>query len=171
MNFYGYYIFGGMQTSKWGPPMWYALHATAHNFDPDVHDVKSFRNHFLGIANTLPCKFCRQSFKKFSKELSIDKYIRKKPHGLHYWLYLMHNKVNAKLRKQGLLNKPDPSFAQVLAKYDKIKADCSLKKNLPPTCRMPEMKDRCIAHTKRGRQCTRMRVGRSRKCTQHKNCK
>ena len=33
------------------------------------------------------------------------------------WLYKMHNKVNGKLRRQGFLDTPNPSFKEVNEKY------------------------------------------------------
>ena len=48
---------------------------------------------------TLPCKYCRKSFKKFLKELPIDNHLDSRD-SLTYWLYLIHDKVNKKLIKQ-----------------------------------------------------------------------
>jgi len=160
-----------MQTSKWGPSMWLSLHTIAHNFDPDNHDVEAHKQHFLGLAKVLPCKYCRHSFAEFITEINIDDYIMKKPYGLHQWLYLIHNKVNKKLRDQGLLDKPDPTFKQVLAKYDKFRADCSKKTGRPSTCRMPDSENQCKSKTKKGRQCSRKQCGGARgKCSQHAQC-
>ena len=63
--------------------------------------------------------------------------------------------VNKKLRDQGLLTKEDPSFVSVCQKYDTWKADCAKKRDLPDTCRMPNIGNRCIACTKNGKQCTK----------------
>jgi Erv1 / Alr family len=157
-----------MQTSKWGPPLWKALHTMAYNYNPKLHNREAFKAQFTNIlAETLPCIHCRNSYEQFINELSIDEYIDK-PNGLPYWIYLVHNKVNDKLRKQGLNVKPNPSFESVCKKYNKWRADCSTKKNTPKTCSMPDFKDRCLAKNSNGKQCTRKRTHGCQKCTQHK---
>lgn len=162
-----------MDTTKWGPPMWKALHTMAHNFDPMKHDRKSYKQFFELLADTLPCIHCRNSYQEFIKELPIDPYIySNKPGALHYWLYQIHNKVNNKLRNQGFLNKPDPSFVSVCAKYDKFRANCGKKKGKGAnTCRIPDIKNRCQAKTDKGRQCTRTKCDKSKRCAQHKKTK
>jgi len=156
-----------MQTTKWGPHLWVALHTIVHNYNPKIHDPKIYKRYFELTAEVLPCKYCRESFKQYMKELPIDPYLGSQE-DLTYWLYLMHNKVNNKLRKQGLLQSKDPSFQQVYNKYENFRADCSKKKNKPDTCRLPDFKDRCQALTKKGRQCTRKRIYSDRVCNQHK---
>jgi hypothetical protein len=47
----------------------------------------------------MPCIFCRESFKKFSKELPIDKFMSGRIE-LMRWLYEIRNKVNKKLIDQ-----------------------------------------------------------------------
>jgi hypothetical protein len=37
------------------------------------------------------------------------------------WYYLVHNKINEKLRKQGFLHDPNPSFKEVIKKYRREK--------------------------------------------------
>lgn len=158
-----------MQTSKWGPHYWVALHTVAHNYNPDLHDKKDYINYYKMVGQTLPCKYCRESFTQFFKELPIKNYLSCQ-RDMAYWMYLMHNKVNDKLRKQGLLNKPNPSFESVYNKYEQFRADCSKKRGKPDTCRMPNMRNRCKATTHRGRQCTRKRgKGSNRYCLQHQN--
>lgn len=158
-----------MQTSKWGPPTWKAIHAIAHNYNPEIHDPNDYRIFFEKLGKVLPCKYCRISYQDFYRELPIDRYLSCQQ-DMAYWMYSMHNKVNNKLRQQGLLETPDPSFESVYQKYEQWRADCASKPGKPDTCRMPEIKNRCCAQTGKGRQCSRKRVGRSRKCTQHQQC-
>lgn len=158
-----------MQTSKWGPYLWKSIHAIAHNYDPNNHDPDDYRNFFENLGKVLPCKYCRQSYQEFFAELPIDDYLDSQKN-MAYWMYLMHNKVNEKLRKQGLLETPDPSFASVYQKYDQWKADCTKKRGKPTTCRIPDSNDRCCAQTKKGRQCSRYQTAKGGKCTQHAEC-
>ena len=118
-----------MQTSKWGPPGWVLLHKITSKYNPSYktkeythkHLYKQFFNH---LKHMLPCKYCRESYTQYITELPIDSYLvsRKK---MMEWLYLIHNKVNDKLRKQGLLNKKDPSFESIYKKYDNM-CDCKV---------------------------------------------
>jgi hypothetical protein len=83
------------------------------------------------LAFILPCKYCRNSFTKYSKNLPVDGYLDSRSK-LTEWVYLMHNKVNGKLRRQGFLDSPNPSFKEVNEKafqfYTKF---LSLKTPLP----------------------------------------
>ena len=98
-----------MDTRFWGPSGWDLFHRISfHSKDPSV---------LAHIANILPCKFCRQSTRKFIKELPFDK-----EHPAE-WLYKIHNKVNDKLRTQSKEDPkvidpgPDPTFEEVKEKY------------------------------------------------------
>jgi len=158
-----------MQTSKWGPPLWKGLHTIAHNYDPDTHDPNDYITFFSLLGKILPCKYCRESYVEFYKELPINKYTSCQK-DMTYWLYLMHNKVNDKLRKQGLLNKPDPTFSSIYEKYERWKADCTKRKNVPTTCRIPDHDKRCSVITHKGKQCTKPIHHGHKKCIQHINC-
>ena len=74
---------------------------------------------FNTLQYVLPCKYCRQSLKIFYEELPIEPYLKNKKK-LSYWLYLIHNKVNKKLRDQGLNDNKNPTFKEVVKKYDEI---------------------------------------------------
>jgi hypothetical protein len=69
------------------------------------------------MAEVLPCKFCRNSTRRFVKELPYD------PRNPAKWLYEIHNKVNHKLRSQcskdpKVVNPgPDPSFEEISERY------------------------------------------------------
>jgi hypothetical protein len=74
----------------------------------------------------LPCKFCRESYKKFTKELPIDDYLNSKK-DLIFWIYSIKNKVNKKLAdqrceidgKKKVVDK-NPSFKSVYDFYTKL---------------------------------------------------
>jgi TPP-dependent 2-oxoacid decarboxylase len=57
---------------------------------------KHFKNMFKSLGWTMPCIFCRQSFKQFYKELPIEEYMSGRIQ-LMFWLYKLRNKVNQKL--------------------------------------------------------------------------
>lgn len=101
----------GIDTRFWGPSGWDLFHRIAfHSQNPAV---------LKHIAEILPCKFCRNSTRRFVKELPYDS---KNP---AKWLFEIHNKVNHKLRTQcskdpKVINPgPDPSFEDVQERYSK----------------------------------------------------
>lgn len=100
-----------MDTRYWGPSGWQLLHTIAFKSkDPD--------NLLSSLGDFLPCKFCRNSTKKFIKDLPYNK------HNPAKWLFDIHNKVNHKLRSQcandpKVINPgPDPVFEQVEKQYE-----------------------------------------------------
>lgn len=96
-----------MNTKNWGPGAWEFLHAITFNYptkiDARKKDDRDLRDHykvlFLNLQYTLPCKYCRLSFKEFMEEIPIDKFLDSRE-SLTHWLYLIHDRVNKKLIKQ-----------------------------------------------------------------------
>lgn len=96
-----------MNTKFWGPPGWKFLHTITFNYpekiDPtnEDHIQKKFyyKQLFENFQYTLPCKWCRSSYSKFLSEDPIEQNLETRK-ALTYWFYRIHNKVNAKLRKQ-----------------------------------------------------------------------
>lgn len=111
-----------MQTTKWGPPGWRLLHSISSIYptDPNPQDRYIYQFFFTQISNVLPCIYCRQSYRQFIAELPIQPWLDSRQ-SLMYYLYLIHNKVNDKLRQQGYLNSPNPPFKEVLGMYDREK--------------------------------------------------
>ena len=104
-----------MDTKFWGPPMWVSLHSIAHGYpkEPTEEQQQDYKTFMMSVGKVLPCRFCRESFIKFSEEMPIDNYLSSKKE-LQRWMYLMHNKVNEKLLSQGENLKSNPSL------HDKI---------------------------------------------------
>jgi hypothetical protein len=103
-----YHSTSGLSTKAWGPSGWYFLFSCIMGGYPVKIDKRKkehrlIQRHFkytlLGLAYTMPCIFCRESFKKFSKELPIDKFMSGRIE-LMRWLYEIRNKVNKKLIDQ-----------------------------------------------------------------------
>lgn len=107
-----------MDTRKWGPDGWLLLHKITFNYPmkPTQKDKTEHLLFFYTLQHILPCKYCRESFKEFMKQSPIDNNLdsRKK---LSKWLYNIHNLVNNKLIKQGLLDTPNPSYKEIEKKY------------------------------------------------------
>lgn len=127
-----------MDTTFWGPHAWKFLFSVVTNYanlnwkgmtSKEELEVKSdHKQFFYLLGKVLPCKYCRESYTKFTKEIPIDNYMDN-PYDLLYWLYLIKNKVNDKLRAQyeaGLPHThyvpPNPPFLQIVEEYEKYLA-------------------------------------------------
>lgn len=108
-----------MDTRFWGPDGWKLLHSITENYptNPDNKDKNLYRKFFLSLPFVLPCIYCRNSLTKYMKELPLKGNLESK-NKLCLWLYRIHNKVNAKLRNQGLNKKPNPPYRSVRNQYN-----------------------------------------------------
>ena len=108
-----------MDTRFWGPSGWCLLHLIAAAPQPNPKATKEW---FDLLEFVLPCKYCRASFHDYTnlQPLTIAT-IRNRDH-FSRWLFDIHNRVNGKLRGQGLLITPDPSWASVRDRYFKMQA-------------------------------------------------
>jgi hypothetical protein len=118
-----------MDTRFWGPPGWKLLHQIAYQYpeNPSPEEKLDYGIFYTNLKNVLPCKYCRNSYLKFIEKLPVEGFLDSRAK-LTEWVYLIHNKVNGKLRRQGFLNTPNPSFKEVNEKY----AECAQVK-----CQLP----------------------------------
>ena len=119
----------GMMTKIWGPPGWLFLHSVTFGY-PYIIDNKKLehvirreqtKSFFHNIGYVLPCKYCRESYIKFMKELPVEDFLNSRK-DLTLWLYKMHNKVNYKL---GVPECDIPSFKDIQVRYETYRAKCS----------------------------------------------
>ena len=112
-----------MDTRFWGPSGWKLLHLIAAS--PHKHPQKVFE-WFTLLPYVLPCKFCRASLQEYYEALPLTlDIVRGQGKGntsFSRWLYDIHNMVNDKLREQGLLKTPNPSWSTVHDLYDSMQA-------------------------------------------------
>ena len=103
-----YYGSNGMSTHAWGPAAWNFLFSSILGNYPIKINKKSrehlniyghYYNLCLSLQYTMPCIYCRNSFKDFLRELPVEPYLNGRIE-LMYWLYLMKDKVNNKLINQ-----------------------------------------------------------------------
>jgi hypothetical protein len=104
-----------MDTRFWGPSGWKLLHLATFMYEPSKQKSK-MRKFLATLPFILPCKFCRASLTDYYKKHSYTQALESRTK-LTRWLYDIHNEVNAKLRSQGILTTPDPSFTQVKDYY------------------------------------------------------
>jgi len=108
-----------MDTRFWGPDGWKLLHSIARGFpdNPTKNQKDAYCLFFTCLKHILPCIYCRNSYTQYIRELPLtDKYLKDNK-TLSLWIYKIHNKVNNKLRKQGLLNEDDPKFSEIFERY------------------------------------------------------
>lgn len=115
-----------MDTRFWGPSGWKLLHLLTFSTKQDRKLLCSF---FNTLPYVLPCKFCRYSLSEYIQEDPIEN-VCDSPLSLQKWLWRIHNRVNEKLRAQGLQTNDhpyvDPPFSSVAKIYkEKIDSGCS----------------------------------------------
>ena len=112
-----------MDTRYWGPSGWKLLHSIAFNYNKDKKEY--YKIFFYNIAFVLPCKFCRKSYSEYITELPIEDSLNSKEN-FTKWLWKIHNKVNDKLRSQGLCKDENQDFSFVKKIYnEKLHQGCS----------------------------------------------
>ncbi len=122
----------GMMTNVWGPTGWVFLHSVTFGYpmDPKKFDVDNnlpegttegrYRDFFTQIGFVFPCRYCRESYQEFIKEIPIQTESRA---ALTKWLYDIHERVNKKLGKNGGV-----TYEDVVKRYESYRAKCDAKK-------------------------------------------
>ena len=110
-----------MDTRFWGPSGWKLLHLITYGYpkEPTLDDKHNYGLFFNSLKYILPCKYCRSSLDKFYKQLPIEEHLVSKD-TLTTWIYKIHNKVNNKLRRQGLIKESNPKKSEVDIIYEKL---------------------------------------------------
>jgi len=144
----------GMNTKIWGPKLWdflfisilgaFPVKIDKYNND-HIKIKKHFKKMLLSLEYTLPCVYCRDSYKVFIKKHNIKPFLKSRLL-LLYWLYRLKDMVNKKLinqenkkflelsknftnknelsllRKEIFYTKPSPSFISVLLHYEQFRS-------------------------------------------------
>jgi hypothetical protein len=103
-----------MDTRFWGPSGWHFLHRIA---TAPVNNTRAVKEWIDLVEYVLPCKYCRASFHDYMRLQPLTLATVRNPARFGRWMYDIHNRVNAKLRGQGLLTAKDPSWESVSAIY------------------------------------------------------
>ena len=105
-----------MDTRFWGPSGWTMLHLIAA--DPTVHLRRTtVKKWFELLEFVLPCKYCRASFHDYLQMQPLTDEIMETPATFSRWMYDIHNRVNDKLRGQGLLSDANPDWPTIRDRY------------------------------------------------------
>ena len=118
----------GMMTKVWGPAGWLFLHCVSFGYPYAINDANEshkdkrddYYNFFYYLGKVLPCRYCRESYEEFFKELDLTDHLNTRKQ-LTKWLYDMHNKVNHKL---GVPDCNIPSFDELITRYESYRAKC-----------------------------------------------
>ena len=106
-----------LKTKVWGPPTWFFLHSVSFTYpnNPSDQDKNNYKIFFESISNILPCSICSNSYKKYiiENDTNLSNFLDSRK-SLSFWLYLIHNKVNKKLKVN---NKLIPTYEEVVLKY------------------------------------------------------
>lgn len=109
-----------MDTRFWGPSGWKLLHLVAAEPVGDRATAVAEWIHLLEYI--LPCKYCRASFHDYIRLQPLTDETLREPAAFSRWMYDIHNRVNGKLRGQGLLTARDPSWPTVQRRYKALHA-------------------------------------------------
>ena len=118
----------GIMTKVWGPAGWLFLHSITMSYPTNIDKnnsehisrMNSTKDFFILLGDVLPCKYCRDSYKKFITSYPIDNFLDSR-RNLAKWLYDIHNLVNDKL---GVPPCEIPSFENFYNKYESYRASC-----------------------------------------------
>ena len=125
-----------------------------------------YKQLFENFQYTLPCKYCRESYKEFLRDDPIDPNLSSRK-ALTFWFYRIHNRVNDKLRtqerelfdkrckkinrgwsdfqqlmerrriaQQVFFTPPNPPYEKVCQFYERQRASCSADANKIKSCRI-----------------------------------
>lgn len=111
----------GMLTYVWGPPLWHSLHTISFNYPPNPtkEQKQQYYAFFTSLQWVLPCKYCRDNFKKNLESLPLDSKALANRDNFSRWLYNMHNLVNKNLKKPITL-----TYEEVRNRYENFRSRC-----------------------------------------------
>ncbi len=100
----------------WGSTIWNSMHliAAAYPEKPKKSDKCHYRLYYTQLGNVIPCPTCAESYRRFMKKHPIENFLATK-RSLMYWVYLMHNRVNRKLKKKTKI-----SWKSICMRYAKL---------------------------------------------------
>jgi hypothetical protein len=108
-----------MDTRFWGPSGWRLFHLVAAEPVQKTRQ-RDIARWFELMEYVLPCKYCRASFHDYVRLQPLTQPLLETPTSFGRWIYDIHNRVNGKLRGQGLITAANPSWASVQAKYNRL---------------------------------------------------
>jgi hypothetical protein len=164
----------GMLTYVWGPSLWHFLHTMSFNYPikPTNLDKKNYFNYIKSLEHILPCRYCRENFKKNMKKTNFSMKKMKDRTTFSKYIFDLHNHINNMLHKKSSI-----SYEQVRNRYENFRSRCSTndksnnksnnKGNIKFSCKKTKkcMKMcKCINKNKKEKGCTTPLNGVKSKC-------
>ena len=111
----------GMLTYVWGPALWHTLHTMSFNYPvkPTSEQKEYYYNFFISLQNVLPCKYCRDNYKKNLETMPLTAARLKNRESFSRWLFEMHELVNVNLGKKSNL-----TYETVRNTYEHFRSRC-----------------------------------------------
>lgn len=126
----------GLLTKVWGGPAWIFNHAITFGYPlkPTDEQKQLYRNYFISLGDVLPCKYCRDSYKKFisSGKTKLTDDVLTNRETLTKWFYYIHEKVNAKLEVDYGV-----TYEDLMEKYESFRAKCGAPTGTVKGCVVP----------------------------------
>lgn len=140
----------GMLTKVWGPVLWIGLHCITFGYPYKInkenpehrHKMAVYYDFFKLLGDVLPCKYCRESYKQYFDELDLRNYLSSRERIVR-WFYLIHEKVNDKLKVPLCDRITFNKFTEIYESYrakckpDKKEQDNKIKQNEDKGCIKP----------------------------------
>lgn len=111
----------GFQTFVWGPLVWNFLHIISFNYplNPTKEQKKHYKDYLLSLGNVLPCKYCRDNYRKNLKSAGFSDAKFKNRETFSKFIFKLHNTVNK------MLDKPSfKTYSFVRNRYELFRARC-----------------------------------------------
>jgi len=91
----------GMSPSVWGPIFWNAMHIVTLGYSdsPSKDEQEAVASYFESLAFVIPCPICRTHYSEFLRQMPV-RAVNHSRTTLVYWLFQLHNRVNAQLGKR-----------------------------------------------------------------------
>jgi hypothetical protein len=106
-----------MDTRFWGPSGWKLIHLVAQDQPHSGCHASAILEWFHLLEYVLPCKYCRASFHDYIRRQPLTLETIMDTDAFAHWAFDIHNRVNDKLRGQGLLTTPNPAWTDVRDRY------------------------------------------------------
>jgi hypothetical protein len=102
----------GLDSTIWGPPMWFFLHTSAMCYPlyPNAITKKKYYDFFQNLPLFIPIEPMASHFSRLLEEYPISPYLDNRE-SLTRWVWFIHNKINEKLEK------PPISLSDFYVKY------------------------------------------------------
>ena len=126
----------GLITKIWGGPGWIFNHSVTFGYplEPTEEQKIKYKNYFISLGDVLPCRYCRESYKKFitNGDTALTDEVLKNRETLTKWFYRVHEAVNAKLEiNYGV------TYDDLVEKYESFRAKCGKPNKTDKGCIAP----------------------------------